>query len=72
MLLYLNKNWNTNAGGELVFIGKNNKPVRIAPLYNRCVLFNPSSEGAEHWVEALNSEYSNEYRFNVTSLYWSE
>ncbi|CAA0122446.1 Uncharacterised protein [BD1-7 clade bacterium] len=72
MLLYLNKAWKENAGGELVFIGKNNKPVRIAPIYNRCVLFDPSSEGSEHWVNRLNIEHDNEYRFNVTSWYWSE
>lgn len=72
MLLYLNKEWNNNAGGELVFIGKNDEPISIAPLYNRCVLFDPSSKGSEHWVEALNSEYAGEYRYNVTSWYWSE
>jgi len=72
MLLYLNKEWNNNAGGELVFIGKDDEPISIAPLYNRCVLFDPSSKGSEHWVETLNSEYADEYRYNVTSWYWSE
>jgi len=72
MLLYLNKKWNNNAGGELVFIGKDDEPIRIAPLYNRCVLFDPSSKGSEHWVETLNSEHADEYRYNVTSWYWSE
>ncbi|PCK05157.1 MAG: hypothetical protein COA42_18565 [Alteromonadaceae bacterium] len=72
MLLYLNREWNNNAGGELAFIGKDDKPIRIAPLYNRCVLFDPSSKGSEHWVEKLNSEYANKYRYNVTSWYWSE
>jgi SM-20-related protein len=72
MLLYLNKEWNKNAGGELVFIGKNDEPISIAPLYNRCVLFDPSSKGSEHWVETLNSEFADEYRYNVTSWYWSE
>ncbi len=72
MLLYLNKEWNNNAGGELVFIGKDNKPTSIAPLYNRCVLFDPSSEGSEHWVKKLNAEHAAQYRYNVTSWYWSE
>lgn len=72
MLLYLNKEWNNNAGGELVFIGKNDKPIGIAPIYNRCVLFDPSSKGSEHWVETLSAEYAGEYRYNVTSWYWSE
>jgi len=72
MLLYLNKDWNINAGGELVFIGNEKKPTRIAPLCNRCVLFDPFSNGSEHWVEKLNSQCSDEYRYNVTSWYWSE
>lgn len=72
MLLYLNKGWKHNAGGELVFTGHDDEPVHIAPLYNRCVLFDPSSKGAEHWVEALNSESTAEWRYNVTSWYWSE
>lgn len=72
MLLYLNKNWNYDAGGELVFIGKDDETISIAPIYNRCVLFDPSSEGSEHWVNRLNAEYNEAYRYNVTSWYWSE
>lgn len=71
MLLYLNKEWNNNAGGDLVFMGKNDELINIAPSYNRCVLFDPSSKGAEHWVETLNSKNINGYRYNVTSWYWS-
>lgn len=72
MLLYLNKVWDNKAGGELVFNGKNNEPINITPLYNRCVLFDPSSEGSEHWVRKLKSDYAGTYRYNVTSWYWSE
>jgi SM-20-related protein len=72
MLLYLNKDWNKEAGGELVFTGKNEEPINITPLHNRCVLFDPSSEGSEHWVKSLNSEYADTFRYNVTSWYWSE
>jgi len=77
MLLYLNKEWKNDAGGELVFLsdnetGKKEGIISIAPLYNRCILFDPSSKGTEHWVKKLNSEYADGYRFNVTSWYWSE
>ncbi len=80
MLLYLNKNWQPHMGGELVFMGQNNQPVVIPPLYNRCVLFDPSSEGAEHWVKAVTADAGNndnggdasQYRYNITSWYWSE
>ena len=72
LLLYLNREWRENAGGELVFRGKDDKPIHIVPSYNRCVLFDPSSKGSEHWVEKRNSRYADEYRYNVTSWYWSE
>lgn len=72
MLLYLNKAWQADTGGELVFTGKHSKPMNIAPLYNRCVLFDPSSKGSEHWVKRLNAKYTNVFRYNVTSWYWSE
>ena len=72
MLLYLNKEWSQNSGGELVFIGEGDKPISISPIYNRCVLFDPSSKGSEHWVNRLNAEYSDQYRYNITSWYWSE
>jgi Rps23 Pro-64 3,4-dihydroxylase Tpa1-like proline 4-hydroxylase len=72
MLLYLNKHWQKDAGGELEFAGEHEKPISIAPRYNRCVLFDPSSKGSEHWVKRLNANYSDQYRYNVTSWYWSE
>ncbi len=72
MLLYLNKEWRSNAGGELMFLGKDDEPIAIAPIYNRCVLFDPFSKGSEHWVRAVISENANIYRYNVTSWYWSE
>lgn len=72
MLLYLNKVWNDNNGGDLCFLGNESEPVKIAPLFNRCILFDPSSKGSEHWVEKLKSQCSDRYRYNVTSWYWSE
>jgi SM-20-related protein len=72
MLLYLNKEWGNNEDGSLVFASQARNPIRIAPLYNRCVLFDPSSAGAEHWVERLNVQNTKQYRYNVTSWYWSE
>lgn len=70
MLLYLNKDWDSAAGGELEFSGTNENPVTIAPLYNRCVLFDPSSDGSEHWVRPVTD--STAFRYNVTSWYWTE
>ena len=72
MLLYLNENWQEHQGGELVFMGQDDNPVAIAPLFNRCVLFDPSSAGAEHWVNPVRGEPGSHYRYNLTSWYWSE
>ncbi len=72
LLLYLNRDWTYNAGGQLVFKGIDHSPISIAPLYNRCVLFDPSSEGSEHWVEAVSIRAPQAYRYNITSWYWSE
>lgn len=72
MLLYLNKDWQQGDGGELMFMGEADKPIAIAPVYNRCVLFDPSSEGSEHWVKAMASGADAVYRYNLTSWYWSE
>jgi len=73
MLLYLNKDWSHKAGGELSFIGQQEcQPISITPTYNRCVLFNPSSPGSEHWVEKLHIDHAHHYRYNVTSWYWRE
>lgn len=79
LLLYLNTQWDKTHGGELVFLGeekfsheKTNHRIAIAPLFNRCVIFDPSSKGSEHWVNPLNSKHSQLYRYNITSWYWSE
>ena len=72
MLLYLNKSWNDHSGGELTFKSSGDDPLKISPLYNRCILFDPSSKGSEHWVEKFKANPSVQYRYNVTSWYWSE
>jgi SM-20-related protein len=72
MLLYLNKDWTEDSGGELVFKGESDNSIRIAPLYNRCVLFDPASKGSEHWVEKVKAQSASVYRYNITSWYWGE
>jgi len=72
MLLYLNKGWQADQGGDLVFQGQDNNTITITPLFNRCVLFDPASPGAEHWVKAVKAGTKSSYRYNVTSWYWSE
>lgn len=67
MNLYLTKNWTEDQGGALYFEGsKNAKPLKIAPIPNRCVLFDPSAQGSKHWVEAMKE--GSLPRYNLT--YW--
>lgn len=72
LLLYLNEHWQSGQGGELVFAAEAGKPLQIAPLFNRCVLFDPCSAGSEHWVNPLQNATPNLWRYNVTSWYWTE
>lgn len=47
LLLYLNKGWKSKWGGSLELYNKNNlhKPCKeIDPIFNRCVIFNTTSE----------------------------
>ena len=73
MLLYLNKGWAADLGGELTFLGDDaHQQIKIPPAYNRCIVFKPESKGAEHWVEAVTAVGAVPYRYNITSWYWSE
>ncbi|MDP5460068.1 2OG-Fe(II) oxygenase [Alishewanella sp. SMS8] len=72
MLLYLNQDWHEQDGGELVFMGTHQQPIAISPQFNRCVLFDPASPGAEHWVKPVSCSSKQVFRYNVTSWYWSE
>jgi hypothetical protein len=38
-IVYLNKNWKEGDGGELVLLPFLSSPIKIAPLFNRAVLF---------------------------------
>ena len=46
MLIYLNKDWNTNWGGNLELWDRNmtSKQHSISPIYNRCVIFNTDAD----------------------------
>ena len=46
LLLYLNKNWKKEWGGNLELYSKGdlkNPAIEIEPLYDRCVIFNTTS-----------------------------
>lgn len=71
MLLYLNQGWQSGDGGELCF-NLAQERLRIAPVFNRCVLFDPASPGSEHSIRPWLAAHRSPYRYNLTSWYWSE
>jgi len=56
ILVYLNKDWNEQWGGHLEFWGKdmNQCAQKIAPLFNRCVVFNTDARSYHGHPEPLN------------------
>ena len=57
VLLYLNKNWKEEYGGELEIWNKNmsEKVKGILPLFNRCVVFNTDSHSFHGHPDPLNT-----------------
>jgi Rps23 Pro-64 3,4-dihydroxylase Tpa1-like proline 4-hydroxylase len=57
MIVYLNKDWESSYGGSLEIWDKsmNNKIHDIAPIFNRCVIFNTDSDSYHGHPEPLAS-----------------
>jgi hypothetical protein len=60
MLIYLNKNWDPDFGGnlELWDKGMNAKVVSVSPLFNRCVIFNTDADSFHGHPDSLNTPIS--------------
>jgi hypothetical protein len=57
MLIYLNKNWDSDFGGnlELWDRGMKSKVDSVSPLFNRCVIFNTDSDSYHGHPDPLNT-----------------
>jgi Rps23 Pro-64 3,4-dihydroxylase Tpa1-like proline 4-hydroxylase len=57
MLIYLNKNWDTEFGGDLELWDKKmtSKISSISPLFNRCVIFNTDADSFHGHPDPLNT-----------------
>lgn len=57
MLIYLNKNWDYEFGGELELWdrGMKSKIESIAPIFNRCVIFNTDADSYHGHPDPLNT-----------------
>jgi Rps23 Pro-64 3,4-dihydroxylase Tpa1-like proline 4-hydroxylase len=55
LLLYLNRDWTPEWGGELQLVDGDGKTVkRVEPIFNRCVIFNTTSTSFHGHPEPLN------------------
>ena len=73
LLLYLNKDWNPNWGGNLEFYDKddlNNAVVSIEPFFNRCVIFSTTSNTFHGHPNKLNCPV-NVSRRSIALYYYS-
>lgn len=71
MTMYFNKNWQPDHGGSLQLWDKRiSKCISIAPLFNRCVLFEVS-RFAYHSIENVNVP-AGEYRRGLNYYFYSE
>ena len=70
MLIYLNKNWDPDFGGnlELWDKGMKTKVDSIAPLFNRCVIFNTDADSYHGHPDPLNTP--NEITRKSIALYY--
>ena len=70
MLIYLNKNWDPDFGGNLELWDKGMKAKvdSVAPLFNRCVIFNTDSDSYHGHPDPLNTP--NEITRKSIALYY--
>lgn len=57
MLIYLNRDWKAEYGGDLEIWQRNMKTMarRVAPLFNRCVVFNTDQDSLHGHPDPLNT-----------------
>ncbi len=57
MLIYLNRDWDSEYGGELEIWSKDMKTKRrsVSPIFNRCVIFNTDADSYHGHPEPLNT-----------------
>jgi hypothetical protein len=72
MLIYLNKDWQTNFGGELELWDKGMKAkvTSIAPVFNRCVIFSTDATSYHGHPDPLNTP-ENRTRKSMALYYYT-
>ena len=71
LLLYLNKNWKQEYGGEIEFWNEDitERKAKIPPVFNRCVIFKTDDKSFHGHPEPLNCP-ENEYRKSLAVYYY--
>ena len=74
LLIYMNKDWNSNYKGDLIMYNPKNKSniKRIEPIFNRCVIFNTTNKSIHGHPELLNVPKDNIYRKSIAVYYYTK
>ena len=65
-MIYLNKNWDKNCGGNLNVIKKDETFDTLIPKYNRLILMDIYSENRPHFIEKV---VCDESRYAITGWF---
>jgi len=73
ILIYLNKDWLDEYNGHLLLCDKNNKKIvhKIAPILNRCVIFNTTSSSVHGHPFVLQTGID-KYRESIAVYYYTK
>ena len=74
LLIYMNKDWNSNYKGDLLMYNPNNisEVKRNQPIFNRCVIFNTTNKSVHGHPEPLCFPKKDLYRKSIAVYYYTK
>jgi Rps23 Pro-64 3,4-dihydroxylase Tpa1-like proline 4-hydroxylase len=74
LLVYMNKDWNSNYKGDLLMYNPNNisEVKRCQPTFNRCVIFNTANKSVHGHPEPLCVPKEDLYRKSIAVYYYTK
>ena len=74
LLVYMNKDWNSNYKGDLLMYNPNNKleVKSIQPIFNRCVIFNTTNKSVHGHPESLDVPNEDICRKSIAIYYYTK
>lgn len=74
LLLYLNDNWKESYNGDILLVNKENNQIekKIAPIKNRCLIFNTTKDSVHGHPYPLNVNSSKIKRKSIAMYYYTK